>query len=236
MAEAPTKCVVLLSGGLDSATTLAVARDRAFDCHAISFDYGQRHRFELDAARRVASSLGAASHDIVRIDTSVFGDTSLTGDGPAPMKDRSSAEIGAGIPDSYVPARNLVFLSFGVAAAEAKGASHVFIGANAIDYSGYPDCRPAFIESFGRTAALATKAGVEGSPISIEAPLITLTKAEIIKLGARLGVDYSVTHSCYDPDDRGLACGRCDSCQIRRQGFADAGVPDPTPYAVGAPA
>ena len=233
MAEQCAGCIVLLSGGLDSATTLGVARDRGLVCHAISFDYGQRHRFELEAARRVAAALGASSHRIVRIDTSLFGDTSLTGAGPAPAKDRSSDQIGEGIPDSYVPARNLIFLSIAVAAAESRRTATVFIGANAVDYSGYPDCRPEFIESFGRTAALATKSGIEGSPIRIEAPLIDLTKAEIIELGVRLGVDYSMTHSCYDPDEWGLACGRCDSCQIRRRGFAEAGVADPTRY-VGA--
>jgi len=227
---------VLVSGGLDSATTLGVARDRGLTCHAMSFDYGQRHRCELKAAARVASSLGARTHRVICLDACVFGDTALTGSGVEVPRDRGEGEIGAGIPATYVPARNLLFLSYGIAIAEAAGASRVLIGANALDYSGYPDCRPAFIESFARTAALATKAGVEGVPIAVEAPLIDMTKAEIIELGTRLGVDYSITISCYDPDGEGRACGHCDSCSLRRRGFEQAGVEDPTTYAPGAPA
>lgn len=222
--------IVLLSGGLDSATTLAVAIDRGLTCHALSFDYGQRHRFELRASANVARALGAASHRVVVLDTSAFHGSALTDGADAAPKGRSLEEIGTGIPVTYVPARNLVFLSFGVACAESIGAGIVLIGANAIDYSGYPDCRPAFIESFQATANLATRAGVEGDGILIEAPLIDMTKGQIIHLGTSLGVDYSMTHSCYDPDERGGACGQCDSCELRRRGFREAGVPDPTRY------
>jgi 7-cyano-7-deazaguanine synthase len=229
---AEATCVVLLSGGLDSATALAVARERGYRCRCLSFEYGQRHRFELEAAGRVASSLGAASHEVIRLDAAAFVGSSLTG-GPEVPKGRSGDDIASGIPETYVPARNLVFLSYGVAYAEVVGASGLFIGVNAVDYSGYPDCRPAFIEAFARAAALATKTGVEGSPLRIETPLIDLMKAEIIRLGMRLGVGYALTHSCYDPDAQGRACGRCDSCTLRRRGFEEAGVPDPTRYAPG---
>lgn len=225
--------VVLLSGGLDSATTLAVAVDRGLRAHAISFDYGQRHRFELAAAEVVARELGAASHRVVTLDASVFAGSALTDSAIEAPKDRTDEQIGAGIPVTYVPARNLVFLSFAVAFAESIGADAVLIGANAIDYSGYPDCRPEFVEAFGRAANLATRAGVEGAGIRVEAPLIDLTKAEIIALGTRLGVDYAMTHSCYDPDAEGRACGRCDACRLRREGFERAGVADPTRYAPG---
>lgn len=220
--------IVLVSGGLDSATVLAIARDQGLSCHALSFDYGQRHRCELHAARRVAEHARAATHRVVTLDASVFGDTSLTGNRLDVPRDR--ADVGDDIPPTYVPARNLLFLSYGVAYAESMGAQSVHIGANALDFSGYPDCRPAFIESFARTAALATRAGVEGSPIAIEAPLVDQTKAGIIEIGIRLGVDYALTISCYDPDGHGHACGRCDSCALRRRGFEEAGVDDPTSY------
>jgi len=218
--------VILLSGGLDSATVLAIARDQGRRCHCISFDYGQRHRHELAAAGRIAESQGAASHITVPIDLRAFGNSALTADIPVP-KDGPTA----GIPVTYVPARNLVFLSLATALAEVTGSAEVWIGVNAIDYSGYPDCRPAFVESFERTANLATRAAVEGRTLSIRAPLMDLTKADIIRTGAALGLDYALTHSCYDPDERGHACGRCDSCVLRRRGFEAAGLPDPTIYA-----
>ncbi len=225
-------CVVLLSGGLDSATVLAIARDRGFDCHCLSFDYGQRHRFELEAARNVASSVGARAHVVMSIDLRAFGGSALTDDIDVP-KGRDESEMRS-IPVTYVPARNLVFLSFAIGYAETLGATDVFLGVNAVDYSGYPDCRPEFIESFARTANLATKIGVEGAGFSVHAPLIDLTKAQIIQRGHGLGVDYALTHSCYDPDEQGRACGTCDSCALRRRGFEDAGVEDPTAYAESA--
>ncbi len=221
--------VILLSGGLDSATVLAIARSDGFECHALSFDYGQRHAFELEAARRVATSLEAASHTIISIDLRAFGGSALTSDIDVP-KNRAADELAASIPVTYVPARNLVFLSLAMARAETLDAADLFIGVNAVDYSGYPDCRPAFIESFQQTANLATRAGVEGRPTHIHTPLIDLTKAEIIRRGQSLGVDYALTHSCYDPDPDGAACGRCDSCSLRRAGFEAAGVDDPTLY------
>lgn len=220
--------IVLLSGGLDSATVLAIARDQGHTCHALSFDYDQRHRCELDAAHRVAEHM-AASHRVVTLDARVFGDTALTGRQLDVPRDR--VDVGEDIPPTYVPARNLIFLAYAVACAESMGARSVHIGANALDYSGYPDCRPAFIESFAQTAALATKAGVEGAPISIKAPLVNLTKAAIIRTGTALGVDYALTVSCYDPDGEGRACGRCDACILRRRGFDEAGIEDPTVYA-----
>ena len=225
-----TRAIVLLSGGLDSATTAAIARSEGFDLFALSFDYGQRHRFELDSARRVAAAMSVCEHRVVTIDLSQFGGSALTTDVAVP-KDRSDEEMQVEIPITYVPARNTVFLSLALAYAEVTGAADIFMGVNAIDYSGYPDCRPEFIAAFERTANLATKAGVEGElRFKIHTPLILLSKADIIRRGIDLGVDYSLTHSCYDPDGQGRACGRCDSCLLRRRGFAEAGVPDPTPY------
>jgi len=221
------RAVVLLSGGLDSATTLALAIRDGFEAHALSFDYGQRHKRELDAAKRVADSLGAVEHRIAVIDLRVFGGSALTGDMAVP-KNRDAKEE---IPITYVPARNTIFLSYALAWCEVLGAADIFIGANAIDYSGYPDCRPEFISAFERLAAVATKAGVEGTRFQIHAPLISMSKAEIIRKGAELGVDFSLTHSCYDPTADGLACGECDSCQLRLAGFRDAGLTDPIRYA-----
>lgn len=222
--------VCLLSGGLDSATTLACARRDGFACHALSFDYGQRHRVELEAAARVARALGAAAHRTAVIDLRVFGGSALTADIHVP-KGRQTAEMAAEIPITYVPARNTIFLSFALAWAEVLGASDIYLGVNAVDYSGYPDCRPEYIAAFERMATLATRAGVEGHlPLRIHTPLITLTKADIIRLGLSLGVDYSLTHSCYDPSPGGQPCGACDSCLLRRAGFAAAGLEDPLPY------
>ena len=222
--------VVLLSGGLDSATALAVARRDGFDCYALTVAYGQRHVAELDAARRVAEALGAVEQRMVDLDLRVFGGSALTADLPLP-KDRSSEAMSAGIPLTYVPARNTVFLSLALAWAEVLGSFDVYVGVNAVDYSGYPDCRPEFIAAFEQLANLATKAGVENKGrFRIHAPLIHLSKADIIRLGTSLGVDYGLTHSCYDPAPDG-ACGRCDSCQLRRAGFEAAGLPDPTRYA-----
>ena len=221
------RAVCLLSGGLDSATTLALARRDGFECYAISFDYGQRHSVELEAAARVAKSLGAVRHLVVRIDLRVFGGSALTSDIDVP-KGRAPAEMTADIPVTYVPARNTVFLSFALAWAEVLGASDIFIGVNALDYSGYPDCRPEYIEAYERMANLATKAGVERrTRVKIHAPLIRLSKAEIVKLGTELGVDFSLTHSCYDPGADGRPCGQCDSCLLRRKGFEEAGIVDP---------
>ena len=222
--DAPRRAVVLLSGGLDSYTAAAVAKAEGFDLYALTVAYGQRHAVELEAARRVAAALGVACHVELKLDLSAFGGSSLTGPGPVPQ-DRAIDD--GGVPSTYVPARNTVFLSLALAWAEALGASDIFIGVNAVDYSGYPDCRPAFIESFERTAALATKAGVEGTRFRIHTPLISLTKGEIIRRGLSLGLDYGLTSSCYDPGPEGVPCGRCDSCAIRARGFADAGVPDP---------
>lgn len=224
------KAVCLLSGGLDSATALACARRDGFQTCALTFDYGQRHRVELEAASRVARQLGAAEHRLFRMDLRAFGGSALTADIDVP-KDRHSALIPSEIPVTYVPARNTVFLSIALAWAEVLGSSDIYIGVNAVDYSGYPDCRPEFIRAFEQMANLATKAGVEGRQnLRIHTPLIHLSKAEIIRLGLELGVDYSLTHSCYDPVE-GLACGHCDSCLLRKAGFAEAGVPDPLPYA-----
>jgi 7-cyano-7-deazaguanine synthase len=224
------RAVVLLSGGLDSATTLAVARAEGYATHALSFDYGQRHRVELAAARRVAGSLGVAEHRVVALDLRAFGGSALTDDIAVP-KGRSDAEIGNGIPVTYVPARNTIFLAYALAYAEVLRAADIFIGVNALDYSGYPDCRPEFIAAFETTANLATRAAVEGLlRMKIHAPLVALTKAEIIRLGASLGVDFALTHSCYDPSPEGYACGECDSCRLRRKGFQDAGRADPTVY------
>lgn len=225
------RAVVLLSGGLDSATTCAIARSEGFDVHALSVDYGQRHRFELDAARRVAASLGVVEHRVVRIDLSGFGGSALTAEVDVP-KDRNEAAMNAAIPVTYVPARNTVLLSLALGYAEVLGAADLFVGVNAVDYSGYPDCRPAFIEAFERLANLATKAGVEGTlRFRVHAPLIEWTKAQIIRRGTELGVDYGLTHTCYDPAADGTSCGRCDACVLRRKGFAEAGQTDPLRYA-----
>jgi 7-cyano-7-deazaguanine synthase len=225
MAAAETHAVVLLSGGLDSATALAIARERAFACHALSVDYGQRHAAELDAARRVARAGGAREHRIMRVDLAGIGGSALT-DRAIPVPESPSE----GIPVTYVPARNTIMLALALAWVEVLGARDVFIGVNVLDSSGYPDCRPEFIESFGRLAALATRAGVEGRPCRVHTPLIGWTKAEIILEGTRLGVDYGQTVSCYQADAEGRACGRCDACRLRRAGFAAAGIPDPTRY------
>ncbi len=222
--------VVLLSGGLDSSTVLAIARSEGYTPYALSFSYGQRHLAELDAARRVAALAGVAGHVVAEIDLRVFGGSALTADIAVP-KGRSVGELGAGIPVTYVPARNTIFLSFALAYAETLAASDIFVGVNALDYSGYPDCRPEYIESFERMANLATKAGVEGTQrLAIHAPLMQLTKEGIIRRGLELGVDYSLTTSCYDPDERGRACGACDACQLRLRGFAGVGMPDPAEY------
>jgi 7-cyano-7-deazaguanine synthase len=221
------RAVCLLSGGLDSTTTLAIARRDGYECYALSFDYGQRHRREIDAAARVAEALGAARHIVLRIDLAAFGGSALTTAEPVP-KGRAEAEMAAGIPSTYVPARNTVFLSCALAWAETLEAADIFLGVNAIDYSGYPDCRPEYIEAFEHMANLATKAGVEGrTRLKIHAPLIHLTKGEIVKLGLKLGVDYGLTWSCYDPGPYGRPCGVCDSCLLRRKGFVEAGATDP---------
>lgn len=218
--------VCLLSGGVDSSTCLALARREGFRCYALSFDYGQRHRVELEAAARVASHLGAEKHLVLNIELGAIGSSALTANIPVP-KGRSLAEMSGAIPVTYVPARNTIFLSFALAWSEVLEAPHVFIGVNALDYSGYPDCRPEYIEAFERMAHLATKAGVEGRlRTKIHTPLIRLSKAEIVRLGKQLGVDFSLTHSCYDPDPEGNPCGQCDSCLLRRKGFEEAGLED----------
>jgi 7-cyano-7-deazaguanine synthase len=221
--------IVLLSGGLDSATALAIARADGRRCHALSFRYGQRHAAELAAARRVAAALGAASHRIVDVDLAGVGGSALTDDIAVP-KGRDAAEIGHGIPVTYVPARNTIFAAYALAVAEVTGATSVVLGVNAVDSSGYPDCRPEWLAAMQRVADVGTKAGVEGAGVRFEAPLVTLGKAEIIRRGVALGVDYALTVSCYDADEDGRACGGCDSCFLRRKGFVDAGVPDPTRY------
>ena len=224
--------IVLSSGGLDSTTCLAIAKQTSYvPLYSLSFDYGQRHRYELDAARRIAETFGVAEHRVIRIDLRQFGKSALTDDIAVP-KDRDETTMAGDIPITYVPARNTIFLSYALAWAEVLGVRDVFIGVNAIDYSGYPDCRPEFIAAFEKMANLATKmTTVGGQPFAIHTPLIHLTKAQIISRGIELGVDYSMTHSCYDPDEQGRACGRCDSCLLRKKGFAEAGVPDPTRYA-----
>ena len=225
------RAVLLLSGGLDSTTLLALARSEGLDVHALTFRYGQRHQHEIEAARKVAERWGAARHHVVDIDLRAFGGSALTSDIAVP-KDRPADELASGIPVTYVPARNTIFLSFALAWAEVLGASEIFIGVNALDYSGYPDCRPEFVEAFERMANLATAAAVEGrARIRIRAPLLHLTKREIIALGTRLGVDYAMTTSCYDPRPDGSACGHCDACQLRLRGFAEGGLEDPAPYA-----
>ena len=220
-----SRSVVLLSGGLDSATALAIARARGDECHTLSFDYGQRHRVELVAARRVSASLRAAAHREMQVSLDVFGGSALT-DKNIAVPERGSA----GIPVTYVPARNTVFLSLALALAEVIDAERIVIGVNHIDYAGYPDCRPEYIAAFQVMAGLATKRGVEGGKLTIDAPLVTMTKADIIRRGQELGVDYALTVSCYQADDEGRACGRCDSCRLRSEGFTRAGVPDPTRY------
>ena len=219
------KAVVLLSGGLDSATTLAIAKDQGYSCHALSFNYGQRHVIEINAAKVVARSLSVVEHKIIDLDLTQIGGSALTDKNIAVPESHSE-----GIPVTYVPARNTIFLSYALAWAEVLEASDIFIGVNAVDYSGYPDCRPEYIAAFEDTARLATKAGVEGKPFKIHTPLIQLSKSDIIKTGSKLGLDYSITVSCYQVDAQGRACGVCDSCRFRREGFAGADIPDPTHY------
>lgn len=223
------RAVVLASGGLDSTTALAIARSQGFECYAISFRYGQRHSHELEAAGRVAKQQGAKAHKIVDVDLRSIGGSALTAEIEVP-KDRTLKDMSSEIPVTYVPCRNLIFISIAAGWAETLGACDIFLGVNAVDYSGYPDCRPEFTESLERTLAVGTKAGVKGRPFKIHAPLIRMTKAEIIRTGLTLGVDYGITHSCYDPDSQGHACGLCDSCVIRRKGFEEATTNDPTRY------
>jgi 7-cyano-7-deazaguanine synthase len=228
--EEKRRAVVLLSGGLDSATTLAIAADEGYEIYALSFRYGQRHSIELEAARKIANAFNLKEHIITEIDLRTFGGSALTDNIEVP-KDRALEEMEANIPVTYVPARNTIFLSFALALAEVKGCSDIFIGVNAVDYSGYVDCRPEFIEAFTRLANVATKASVSGKlSIRIQTPLIRWTKAEIIKRGLELGVDYSLTRTCYDPNERGEACGRCDACLLRLKGFRENGIEDPVPY------
>jgi 7-cyano-7-deazaguanine synthase len=224
--DSAPKAVCLLSGGLDSATCLALARREGFACYALSFDYGQRHKVELDASARVAAAFGAERHMVARIGLDAFGGSALTADIAVP-KGRSTADMGHGIPSTYVPARNTIFLSFALAWAEVLGSSDIFIGVNALDYSGYPDCRPEYIEAYERMANLATRAGVEGrTRLTIHTPLLHLNKAQIVKLGRELGVPFGLTHSCYDPGPGGRACGQCDACLLRAKGFLEAGLED----------
>jgi 7-cyano-7-deazaguanine synthase len=226
----PKKAIVLASGGLDSTTVMAIAKDEGFDIYALSFDYGQRHHVELEAAKTIAQALGARQHLIVNTDLGQIGGSALTEDITVP-KDRDVAEDSDEIPITYVPARNTIFLAYALAWSEVLDTPHIFIGVNAIDYSGYPDCRPEYIQAFEQMANLATKAGVEGHyQLQIHTPLSQMTKADIILKGIQLGVDYGLTHSCYDPDESGNACGHCDSCLLRKKGFTDAGVADPTRY------
>ena len=224
------RAVVLLSGGLDSTTTLAIAKHEGYEIFALSFEYGQRHRIEIDSAKQIGQSLGVREHRIAKIDLRVFGSSALTDAIDVP-KYRSDAEIAGQIPVTYVPARNTIFLSYALAWAETIEARDIFIGANARDYSGYPDCRPEFIEQFEQLANLGTRAGISGERFRIHAPLIAMNKPEIIRKGEELGVDFSITHSCYDPAPDGTACGECDSCRLRRRGFRDAGIKDPIRYA-----
>jgi 7-cyano-7-deazaguanine synthase len=229
----PKKAVVLLSGGLDSATVLAIAKSQGYELYALSFSYGQRHIYELEAANRVAASIGVARHRTAGIDLRIFGGSALTDDIDVP-KGRTADDMSHGIPITYVPARNAIFLSFALAWAEVLGSSDIFIGVNALDYSGYPDCRPEFIEAFEKMANLATKAGVEGrQALKIHTPLIALTKAEIIGKGIELGVDYGLTSSCYDPSSSGVPCGQCDSCLLRKKGFRENGIEDQLKYREG---
>lgn len=228
--SANKKAVVLLSGGLDSATTLLIAKSQGFEMYALSFAYGQRHKVELQAAEKIAATYGVARHEVASVDLSVFGGSALTDAAIAVPKSRSSDQMGSGIPITYVPARNTVFLSYALAWAEVLEADDIFIGVNALDYSGYPDCRPEFIEAYERMANLATARGVSGKKMQIHAPLIDMTKAEIIRTGLSLGMDYALTSSCYDPDEQGRACGVCDSCQLRLRGFRENGANDPATY------
>ena len=231
MTPTKKKAVVLLSGGLDSSTVLAFAKKEGFEPHALTFRYGQRHEAEIEASKRIATAMGVTEHVIAQIDLRVFGGSALTSDVAVP-KDRPIAEMSHGIPITYVPARNTIFLSFALAWAEVLGASDIFIGVNALDYSGYPDCRPEYIEAYQRMANLATKAGVEGrQTLIIHTPLLQLTKAQIIQMGLGLGVDYGQTITCYDPTSDGRSCGRCDACALRLKGFAQNGIADPAPYA-----
>jgi 7-cyano-7-deazaguanine synthase len=223
------RAVVLLSGGIDSTTALAIAMAEGYEAYALSFDYGQRHQIEVEAARRVASSLGTKEHRVAKIDLRVFGGSALTDNVEVP-KQRSETEIAHGIPITYVPARNTIFLAYAVAWAEVISANHIFLGVNAIDYSGYPDCRPEFIEAFETLANLGTKAGIEGKHFDIHTPLIKFSKAEIIGKANELGIDLGLTHSCYDPSPEGVACGECDSCLLRLKGFHEAGIKDPIRY------
>lgn len=223
------KAVVLLSGGLDSATCCAIAKREGFSLYAMSFAYGQRHKIELDAAKRLSEFFKVNDHTIVTIDLRSFGGSSLTSDAAVP-KNRTDEDLTSAIPSTYVPARNTIFLSFALGWAEVLQCHDVFIGVNAVDYSGYPDCRPEYIAAYQKMASFATKEGVEGNPVTIHTPLISLTKSEIIREGVSCGVDYGLTHSCYDPSPEGLACGACDSCIIRKRGFETAGIPDPTRY------
>jgi 7-cyano-7-deazaguanine synthase len=223
------EAVVLVSGGLDSATVLAIARHQGFGIHALSFDYGQRHRFELQAAAKVCQSMGVTDHVVCKVDTNIFRGSALTNEIPVPHN-RNEAEMSQGIPVTYVPARNTIFLSIALGFAESVGVNDLFIGVNSVDYSGYPDCRPEFIAAFETMANFATKAGVEGSHLTVHTPLIALTKADIIRQGLSLGVDYGLTHSCYDPDAAGISCGECDSCQLRLKGFHEANAIDPISY------
>jgi 7-cyano-7-deazaguanine synthase len=233
MATIDKKAVVLLSGGLDSATTLAIAKSTGFQCYALTFRYGQRHRREIEAAKKVADSLGVIEHRCVDIDLAQFGGSALTDSAIEVPKEGSSIKEGH-IPPTYVPARNIIFLSYALAWAEVLGAFDIFMGVNAVDYSGYPDCRDDFIKAFEKTANLSTAAAVEGKgKYKIHTPIIKMTKGEIILTGTKLGVDYSLTHSCYDPDEKGRSCGRCDSCRLRLKGFAEAGLRDPIEYNEG---
>ncbi|HUR94905.1 MAG TPA: 7-cyano-7-deazaguanine synthase QueC [Gemmatimonadales bacterium] len=225
----PRKAVVLLSGGMDSATTAAIAQRDGYDVHALSVRYGQRHAIELNAARRVAHRLGIERHVVIDLDLRAFGGSALTSDMPVP-KNTPPEEIGARIPSTYVPARNTIFLSLALAWAETLGARDIFLGANALDYSGYPDCRPEYLDAYARMADLATRAGVEGARLTIHAPLLMLTKAQIVARGLSLGLDFGITSTCYDPASDGAACGRCEACALRLKGFEEAGVPDPARY------
>ena len=231
MSDKDKRVIVLLSGGLDSATTLAIAKNKGFACYALTFRYGQRHSVEIRSAKRIAKSIGVLEHRIIDIDLRRFGGSALTQSSIPVPKDRPASGLAGKIPITYVPARNTIFLSYALAWAEALGVFDIFIGANAVDYSGYPDCRPQFIDAFEKLANFATAAAVEGKGrFKIHTPIINMTKSQIIKTGVKLGVDFSLTHSCYDPDKKGRACGRCDSCKIRLKGFADAGLNDPIEY------
>jgi 7-cyano-7-deazaguanine synthase len=225
-----TRAVVLLSGGLDSTTCLAWARQQGYACTTLAVDYGQRHRLELEAARRVAAAFGVTDHREVRVDLRAIGGSALTAEIEVP-RDRDEAAMAAAIPATYVPARNTVFLALALGLAETLGTTEIVAGMNAVDYSGYPDCRPEFVRAFESLAGLATRAGVEGARFTVHTPLMALDKAAIVRLGTSLGVDFALTHSCYDPSPDGAACGRCDACRLRRKGFREAGVPDPTRYA-----